>query len=754
MGGGLSLTRSGDVDTKKQQELINEYWRLKESIEDRTVKFLRSVDILESASIHILSCHGKTKDEDRITRKLLSTSKVLEEGERKHFIDGVVEFVEFVSQKVKQFQTDNSQHDVVCCIIQKYINKSTVEIEDGKDAGDLSEIVKDLKQRIKNLVEDNSNLRKDNGVLQHSVDSLEKSNEEYMKFKRSNEKNEKDRTIKFKNQEIEELKKNVEVLKKDEQLKQDDISHLNKKLKEHEQLIENLRSEHKKENEKRNDECNQYESKISQLSDEAAGMKNDIANLLKKHSKELDKMFDEKFVAELEWKELKDNVKNTLFIKCELEDQLNIFKINLNKCDREKLELQLAHDETCKKLHKSETKLKESEKNLKESEETLSQVFVDLGKHEKDNKELHTKLNQHIEMLKICDKDKKELDSKLKQSNERYEMIYKEKENTEKQFHSLQSKHSTLETELETIEKQRRNLEQDLQSCHSNIKILSANLEEKAHMEKQFHLLQSKHSKLEMDYRKKVTELETIEKQRRNLEQDLQSCHSNIKILSANLEEKAHMEKQFHLLQSKHSKLEMDYRKKEKELETIKKQQRNLEQDLQNCRSNNKTLSDELHAMKMKRVLKVNLFSVRRPNTLADFEDAVIAMLKSKIDDNDRELTLEQHNNPDDVNIDTDPTIVLCFCGSRIGTDAEKAVEGLNLSSKKALVMIHHKDVHALPQQLSERVLTGQEFKKLDFITDMAFLRDKGIFPCEINNNSLVKLVNFIKKKGKEYNKY
>ena len=61
-----------------------------------------------------------------------------------------------------------------------------------------------------------------------------------------------------------------------------------------------------------------------------------------------------------------------------------------------------------------------------------------------------------------------------------------------------------------------------------------------------------------------------------------------------------------------------------------------------------------------------------------------------------------------------------------------------------AILVFHHKDVHALPAQTSDRVLFGPEFYSIGGIFDMAFLADKGIYSCEMNDRNIVKVINFI----------
>lgn len=61
------------------------------------------------------------------------------------------------------------------------------------------------------------------------------------------------------------------------------------------------------------------------------------------------------------------------------------------------------------------------------------------------------------------------------------------------------------------------------------------------------------------------------------------------------------------------------------------------------------------------------------------------------------------------------------------------------------MLVFHHKDIHALPNQSSERVLTEPEFKELGGIFDIAFLSDKGIYECEMNRVASISIEEFLK---------
>jgi hypothetical protein len=67
-----------------------------------------------------------------------------------------------------------------------------------------------------------------------------------------------------------------------------------------------------------------------------------------------------------------------------------------------------------------------------------------------------------------------------------------------------------------------------------------------------------------------------------------------------------------------------------------------------------------------------------------------------------------------------------------------------SVSSNVSVLIFHHKDIHALPNQSSELVLTGPVFKDLGGIFDIAFLSEKGIYDCTMNQESAVGIETFL----------
>ncbi|XP_053389417.1 interaptin-like isoform X2 [Mercenaria mercenaria] len=155
-------------------------------------------------------------------------------------------------------------------------------------------------------------------------------------------------------------------------------------------------------------------------------------------------------------------------------------------------------------------------------------------------------------------------------------------------------------------------------------------------------------------------------------------------------------------------------------------------------------VKEELENIKCKKVLQVQLFYQRRGGLISEVEENLKEVLKMRLEDGKTELNFISCHSSSDISPDL-PTLLIAICASRLGTDAANAIQGLSLHKKILLLIFHHKDVHALPSQASERVLTGQEFKSIGGIYDMAFLSQRGIYSCDLNEKSVTTVVSFLK---------
>ncbi|XP_076099877.1 uncharacterized protein LOC143069230 [Mytilus galloprovincialis] len=118
-------------------------------------------------------------------------------------------------------------------------------------------------------------------------------------------------------------------------------------------------------------------------------------------------------------------------------------------------------------------------------------------------------------------------------------------------------------------------------------------------------------------------------------------------------------------------------------------------------------------------------------------------MLSTQFELNNSIIEIEKYKDPPpDSRV---PLIVICINASRLGTDVNQALSHVNRSRTIAVVVLHHKEYHALPRQPSEKMLIGSDYKHIGAIVDIAYLTTKGVYPCDMNEKSLDRLVNFIK---------
>lgn len=128
-----------------------------------------------------------------------------------------------------------------------------------------------------------------------------------------------------------------------------------------------------------------------------------------------------------------------------------------------------------------------------------------------------------------------------------------------------------------------------------------------------------------------------------------------------------------------------------------------------------------------------------------DLTAKLAELLKDKFKGQTSGVTITTPETVDEIQ-DNQRLLVVCMHGSRLGTDTGTETQGIKDLGRTALLIFHHKDLHALPNQASARVLTETSFKELGGIFDFAFLTDKGIYECGMNTESTNGLVSFISK--------
>ncbi|CAG2199378.1 unnamed protein product [Mytilus edulis] len=140
--------------------------------------------------------------------------------------------------------------------------------------------------------------------------------------------------------------------------------------------------------------------------------------------------------------------------------------------------------------------------------------------------------------------------------------------------------------------------------------------------------------------------------------------------------------------------------------------------------------------------VKVQMYAAVKKELCDKMMTELEGMLRTQLALKHTPINVEKHKEPPPDS--TVPLIAMCVNASRLGSDVNYAIDNIDRSRTIAVVVLHHKEYHALPKQPSERLLIGSDYKHIGAIIDIAYLTHKGIYPCDMNENSLDRLVNFI----------
>lgn len=251
--------------------------------------------------------------------------------------------------------------------------------------------------------------------------------------------------------------------------------------------------------------------------------------------------------------------------------------------------------------------------------------------------------------------------------------------------------------------------------------------------------------KLQDDINSKVTETFELLKQQweinKKLQSDLENCKERKKYSFYNTSqtnpEVERLENENKLLHCEVARLNRDLDKC-KDYHVIKNERDRLQHE-------NIRLSSELAMLKQRKqkTVTVQMFSAVNQKLCQIVESELFSMLATHLETMNVNIQKEPCLHPQDHHDDV-PLIVLCVNASRLGTDVTQALSNVAYNSSVAVAILHHKEFHALPSQASEKLLIGQDYKKLGLIVDIAFLTTKGMYPCEMNNRSIERLCQFI----------
>ncbi|XP_053389399.1 myosin-11-like [Mercenaria mercenaria] len=251
----------------------------------------------------------------------------------------------------------------------------------------------------------------------------------------------------------------------------------------------------------------------------------------------------------------------------------------------------------------------------------------------------------------------------------------------------------------------------------------------------------------------KLKETEEVIKSFQDENRRLNSENENLRRTTAEI---GRVQKQKEEFERKCAKLEMEnkklnddvhrYRSEANACYSLENTIRRLQETVDQQKRRILDLEDEKRKIKeRKMIVPVQLFYQRKDELMTLVVKELSLMMDTQMQTKNIQLEIVKCENISRIQPDK-PILVLCINSSRLGTDASTAIEGVHKSGRTALLIFHHKNIHALPNQPSDRMLTSSEFKQLGGIIDLAFLTGKGIYPCDMNNLAVSCIESFIQR--------
>lgn len=433
------------------------------------------------------------------------------------------------------------------------------------------------------------------------------------------------------------------------------------------------------------------ENEIQRLRNDLLEKENELKMLQKKLTKETsdkDKME----------KDLSLSIKSSKNVQDEL-DKLSSIKSEYDDLQRKFEDTELENRNLMRKLNEAQ----EREKELNKKEDEIKELRLEISNMGSEKRKL--KIDHASELKCISDK------------NEDLEKAIKEMHN------DLKKIQQTVESEKKRHDIEVRKYNQLLNKTKEELRVaLNVSKEDRERFENQKNSFENKLQTSDKELRDKRTEI-------RNMKKELQV-------------ERDSAEKFRDDCLSREVELKEKVRINEKKMLEIEMQKEQLSRNL-------KAVQEELDNMKRRKVIPVQLYCQKRSDLINNIEERLAALLQKSFISKRLELEFLKCSRLSEIQPQY-PLLVVCITVSRIGTDVANALHGLPLSSNMAVTIFHHKDEHALPSQLSERVLTGKELRGIGGIFDMAYFSHKGIYPCEMNSNSADSLVTFIKRVARD----
>ncbi|VDI11094.1 Hypothetical predicted protein [Mytilus galloprovincialis] len=386
---------------------------------------------------------------------------------------------------------------------------------------------------------------------------------------------------------------------------------------------------------------------------------------------------------------------------------------------------------------------RQAEDNQKHVKNLISQLTAATGENDKINKSLQDE-------NRLLRAENKRKDGNISVLQEEVHKLKTKDTKVQKEYHKLSETEGKLQKAEKTIkflrkenDDQDRNYLKTIQDLEDKLSELSREpkIEEGCFIDHHKSLEdQVKHLTIEnKDHRDRIDTLETKCRRLQELNSTLEQERNTLKQQIDTWVAKKHSTED----QVKHLTIEnKDHRDRIDTLETKFRRLQELNSTLEQERNTLKQQIDTWVAKKHSTV-HIQMYAAVNKELCDKMMTELENMLSMQFELNDSIIEIEKYKDPPpDSRV---PLIVICINASRLGTDVNQALSHVNRSRTIAVVVLHHKEYHALPRQPSEKMLIGSDYKHIGAIVDIAYLTTKGVYPCDMNEKSLDRLVNFIK---------
>lgn len=472
-------------------------------------------------------------------------------------------------------------------------------------------------------------------------------------------------------------------------------------------------------------------------------------------NKTLRKRLDE---TESEIKEKCEEIQN---LRKQLEDKKE------QTVDRETLisEIHKITGELVQLLEDKDAKIRETQCILGEKENELEEAIKRLKEKDRNIAEKEEIIQKGYRQLKELKKQLNDKDSTLLDKQSILEETTKRLEEYEKEQRSLDRSTKVYEEErvLQEIEHFQGQL-LTMQSQLAEKKQLTDNLQDKNRR------LKCTISERDESIKKLKTDVEKLKQQLSENERLIQTLKNEKVVLQKTVEKNnctldkvRESEKEFHKriedLQNKMQGLSVDNEKKANEIKVLETQLSDVKMTIENSQKDSqlseakseemanqvRSLSQELHILKTRRCLEVQVILGQSGEMIEEIEKQFVLFIKRKTEELDLRIVRCMKGSEIQQGV---PALVLFASLHGGGRDVTSVLKGFRTSRKTAVVIFHLKPKHALQVQPTDRVLTGKEVEALGGVYDIGFTTNEGIYECKQNDANAISIINFLYRAG------